>query len=205
MSFNSQNYWENRYVNGGNSGPGSYGRLAEYKAEFINRFVKENSVHSVIEYGCGDGNQLELAEYPLYFGFDVSQKSIELCLERFGNDSSKSFIFYDSQLYNDNAGFIKGDLTMSLDVIYHLIEDHKFEKHIKELFTSSSKYVIIYSSNTTKKIPAEHVKHRKFTDYIKKNFKDWKLLLTEKNRFPYDESDPVNTSHSDFFVYQRVN
>jgi hypothetical protein len=58
----SQSYWEDRYVSGGTSGPGSYDAQAEYKADFLNRFVRENAIGSVIEFGCGDGNQLGLAE-----------------------------------------------------------------------------------------------------------------------------------------------
>src|SRR5690349_10767553 len=60
----TSNYWESRYARGGNSGPGSYGRLAAWKAEFLNDFVRDNEVKSVVELGCGDGNQLRLMRYP---------------------------------------------------------------------------------------------------------------------------------------------
>ena len=58
--MNTLSYWENRYKNNGNSGAGSYGRLAEFKADVINNFIAENKITSVIEFGCGDGNQLSL-------------------------------------------------------------------------------------------------------------------------------------------------
>ena len=32
----SEKYWEKRYIAGGNSGAGSYGKLAEFKAEVLN-------------------------------------------------------------------------------------------------------------------------------------------------------------------------
>ena len=39
LKFNtSGQYWEDRYAAGGNSGDGSYGDLAEYKASRINKF-----------------------------------------------------------------------------------------------------------------------------------------------------------------------
>ena len=41
--IDSKNYWEKRYLKGGDSGDGSYGKLAEFKAKIMNRFVKENS------------------------------------------------------------------------------------------------------------------------------------------------------------------
>ena len=56
--FYSSKYWENRYKAGGNSGSGSYSNLAIFKAEIINSFVKDNKIESVIEFGCGDGQQL---------------------------------------------------------------------------------------------------------------------------------------------------
>ena len=37
------------------------------------------------------------------------------------------------------------DLSLSLDVIYHLVEDRVFDLHMKTLFYSS-KYVIIFST-----------------------------------------------------------
>lgn len=60
----STDYWESRYATGGTSGPGSSGKLAEFKAEVLNSFVRRDNVLSVIEFGCGDGNQLSLASYP---------------------------------------------------------------------------------------------------------------------------------------------
>ena len=58
------NYWEDRYRTGHDSGAGSSGRLAAFKAEFLNGLVADHNVSSVIEFGCGDGRQLALAEYP---------------------------------------------------------------------------------------------------------------------------------------------
>src|SRR5678815_1312722 len=70
--FGSAEYWEERYREGGNSGSGSYNRLARYKADVLNKFVEDNNISSVIEFGSGDGAQLKLASYPRYIGVDVS-------------------------------------------------------------------------------------------------------------------------------------
>ena len=86
--FNSAVYWERRYTQGRNSGEGSYGDLAIFKAEALNSFVESRGIQSVIEFGCGDGAQLGLAQYPLYTGYDVSRKAVELCRERFNSDES---------------------------------------------------------------------------------------------------------------------
>lgn len=193
-------YWNDRYERNGNSGPGSYGQLAKFKSDVINKFVKDFDVKSVIEFGCGDGNQLELMNYENYVGYDIAQKSILLCKEKFEKDKTKQFFHY-----NEYDGRV-ADLSLSLDVIYHLIEDEVFEKYMKTLLSSSVKYVIIYSSNA-ETIPllksANHVKHRKFLDNI--NEDSWKILATIKNQFPFDARDPTNTSFSDFYLFERQN
>jgi hypothetical protein len=61
---NSAGYWEKRYRRNGNSGSGSYGKLAEYKATVINGFVAANNIQQVMEFGCGDGNQLKQLHFP---------------------------------------------------------------------------------------------------------------------------------------------
>ena len=49
---------------GGNSGAGSYNKIAIFKAKIMNQFVLENNIQHVIEFGFGDGAQLERAKYP---------------------------------------------------------------------------------------------------------------------------------------------
>ena len=138
----SESYWDRRYSSGGNSGAGSYGKFSALKARTLNAFVEENGVSSVIEYGCGDGNQLRTAEYPQYLGFDVSPVAIAMCRKIFAQDATKSF-----RLMSEYAGET-ARLALSLDVIYHLVEDEVFESYMHRLFASATRYVIIYSSDT---------------------------------------------------------
>ena len=93
----SSAYWEQRYRMGGNSGAGSSDRLAEFKANFLNRFVEEHNIASVIEYGCGDGAQLKLARYPVYTGVDVSVTAVERCRVSFEDDPTKKFLHSEDQ------------------------------------------------------------------------------------------------------------
>ena len=87
----SKSYWESRYASGGDSGVGSYSRFAEFKAEVLNSFVAEHALQSVIEFGCGDGNQLGLAKYPKYLGLDVSDTAVAQCRKLFAADRTKTF------------------------------------------------------------------------------------------------------------------
>jgi len=200
-SFYSIDYWEGRYKSGGNSGSGSYNVLAEHKANFINEFITRYSVQSAIEFGCGDGNQLSSINYPSYLGLDVSPTSISLCKQKFKNDQTKKFILYKPSKFNANA-IQSHDLSLSLDVIYHLVEDHLFELHMKHLFQSSSKYVIIYSSDFESE-QVNHERQRQFSKWVEKNMRNWELFL--KKESPYKmETDGSKFSLSDFFVYRKL-
>lgn len=195
-------YWEQRYASRGNSGTGSYDKLATFKARIINSFIKTHTVESVIEFGCGDGNQLSLGVYPKYIGLDVAKTSIRLCADGFRNDPNKSFFLYDSTAFVDPLRVFQSDLAISLDVIYHIIEEDIFSSYMSHLFRAANKFVIIYSTNYDSK-QTFHVKHRNFTKWIDKNVQSWQLIETIKNEYP-PKSDDEYTSAADFFIYQRI-
>jgi 2-polyprenyl-3-methyl-5-hydroxy-6-metoxy-1,4-benzoquinol methylase len=193
-------YWQERYEKGRTSGAGSYGRLAEFKAEVINNFIEKESILTVVEWGSGDGNQLSYLSCEFYTGLDISPKVIDICKKKYKGDAKKTFHVIDNALVLEN----KFDLSLSLDVIYHLIEDNVFEEYVNKLFSSSCRFVCIYSSNYNEP-QAGHVKHRNFTEYIENNIKDFKLIQMIKNKYPYDRKNPDETSFADFFFYQKEN
>jgi len=191
----SEQYWNDRYNSKGNSGAGSYGNLAEFKSSVLNKFIDENKIQSVIEFGCGDGNQLLLSNYPIYDGYDISHSSISMCKKIFNNDKTKNF--YHVSQYNRK----KYDLSLSLDVIYHLVEDNVYRDYLKKLFDASNKFVIIYSSNNEKiRSDSPHVKHRNFMKDIPSNFQ---CIKTIKNIYPYNINHKKITSFSDFYIFRR--
>lgn len=198
--FSSARYWEDRYSVGGNSGAGSYGRLARFKAETLNRFVEDHNVRSVIEFGSGDGAQLELARYPTYTGIDVSARAIELCREKFRTDASKRFLVASTP----EADAARAELSLSLDVIYHLVEDAVFEQYMTRLVAAAGRFIGIYSSNTTRTMRDKHVRHRQFTGWMTRNASDWKLLAKVDNPFPEDPANPDETSWADFYFYEKL-
>lgn len=198
INFKSSDYWEKRYKKSGNSGAGSYGRLADFKAEIINEFIERKGVKTVIEFGCGDGNQLNLLKVPSYCGIDVSEGIISYCKKKFKDDKTKKFITVNE--YSRQTA----ELSLSLDVIYHLVEDEIFTDYLKNLFNSSTRYVIIYSSNTEKGLlNSAHVRHRRFTSFIDSNLKSWKQIGYILNKFPFDPSDSENTSPADFYFFEK--
>jgi SAM-dependent methyltransferase len=193
----SGDYWERRYRSGLTSGLGSYGPLAAFKAEIINGFVRGHGVRTVVEFGCGDGHQLGLAEYPSYLGLDVSKSAIDICHQRFRGDPTKSFLWYDPARTINLANFIKADLTLSLDVIYHLTEDHVYARYLEDLFSTSLKYVIVYSSDREGGRSVPHVRHRNFTRDVTRDQAGFRLIGSIENRYPEQSS-------SSFFLYERA-
>lgn len=197
MTFSSAAYWEERYKTGSHSGAGSYGRLAEFKAEVLNRFVLKHGIRNVVEFGCGDGAQLSLTNYPRYVGIDVSATAVANCRARFQNDTSKCF--YLPAEFPVPRNF---DLALSLDVIFHLVEDDVFTHYMMDLFAASRKYVIVYSSNVDA-VWAAHVRDRQFTTWVEVQQPRWDLIQHIPNKYPWDRRDPHNTSPAEFFVYAR--
>jgi hypothetical protein len=195
----SAEYWERRYAGGGDSGVGSQGSFAKFKAQVINTFVSDHDVTSVIEFGCGDGVQLELAQYPVYLGLDVSRSAVSKCRSVFAEDSSKRFLMMDE--YNGE----RADLALSLDVIYHLVEDGVFERHLRGLFSAAERYVIIYSSNQENepKSDSPHVRHRRFSDWVDTHLTHWRLIKHVPNKYRYT-GDYHTGSFADFYIYERI-
>jgi SAM-dependent methyltransferase len=194
-AFASPAYWEARYRAGGNSGPGSYGALARFKAAVIDAFVADNLVASVVDFGCGDGNLLSMLHVPDYVGVDVSPTALARCLARFPHHR---FVPFDAV-----EALPPAELALCIDVIFHLVEDAAFARTMQALFAHATRFVLIYASNVDSDWPAPHVRHRRFTDHVATTFPDWRLLAHLPNPYPFDPRRSAETSFADFFVYGR--
>ena len=205
FSFNSStDYWEKRYAHGGNSGGGSYGKLAEFKAEIINGFIHRHAIRSVVEFGCGDGNQLSLLNKHVdYLGLDVSATAVARCRQRFNDDNRRRFAIYDAQRDLDPALGIRAEMSMSLDVIFHLVEDTVFVQYLRNLFGAAERFVLIYSTNQDSRPMSTlpHVRHRQFSREVAKSFPAWALLEWVPSRCPL--SQYKDGSDAEFFLYGR--
>jgi ubiquinone/menaquinone biosynthesis C-methylase UbiE len=193
--FDSNIYWENRYSNGYTSGKGSYGELAIYKAKIINNFIKKNNIKNLIDYGVGDGNQLSLLQCENITGLDVSPTVINKLKQKYSKDNSKQF--YECDKFNLRE---KYELILSCDVLYHLINFDIWEKYLLNLFTFSKKYVIIYSSDENIDY-GNHHRSRKFTEYVKQQFPNWKLTNKIINKF--NDARSIEYSLSNYYFYEK--
>lgn len=198
--FSSAAYWRRRYRQGGNSGAGSYGRLAAYKAEIINSLASEHGVDSAIEFGVGDGNQAGLFEFDRFLGVDVvpdiavrlSEKFLDKPLWRF-----KSVDEFDRA--HETA-----TLSLSLDVIYHLVEDDVYHGYMERLFGASERFVLIYASDEDQPTSSRHVRHRRYSDWIDAYAPEFIPIRSFDHPYPYRTgADADQTSFAFFRLYER--
>ncbi len=195
--FRSAPYWEARYRGGGDSGAGSRGRLAAYKAAVLNALIRDNAVGSAVEFGCGDGGQLSLLEVRDYEGVDVSETALARCRARFARQPGRRFRHAEAL-----EGLAAAELGLSLDVIYHLVEDAVFAAHLEALFGHAWRYVVIYASDVEAGWGSAHVRHRRFTPYVARHFPEWRLAAVLPHPYPYDPGRPEETSFAAFHVYR---
>ena len=200
MEFDSAEYWRKRYESGGNSGAGSYGALADFKATALNHFVTQYGIESAVEYGSGDGNQLSLLRIPAYIGLDVSARAISDIRLRYQDDSSKSFIEYDPDDFLADQS-VSADIALSMDVILHLTEDIRFEKYMKNLVASSRKYIGIFNTATEEQLEkmAQHNRFRDHRIWMKSSapeFTEVEVALT-----PPELGYPIATG---FYFYEKL-
>lgn len=193
----SRQYWETRYRIGGHSGEGSRGKVATHKAEVLNDFFRRHDVRSAVEFGCGDGYQLQMLQVPRYLGVDVSETILAHCRTLFAGDATKRFVSVDAY-----AGET-ADVAMSIDVIFHLVEDEVYDEYLRRLFAAGERFVVIYS--TSADMPAtgvKHVRHRDVEADVARRFPQFRRLVDEEATLPppvrFDRGLPVR-----FFLYAR--
>lgn len=188
-------HWQRHYKRGGDLGPGSYGESATYKADLINKVIRERGIYSIIEFGCGDGNQLSYLEVDQYIGLDISKVAIQRCIASHGGSAKRSFIWYDPNYFHDPLHIVGADCAMSLDVIFHLIEDDVFDQYLRTLFNCGRRFVIIYGLDVDEAQSAHvSVRFRKFSKYIATRFPEFRVSLHV----------PRLGKFGDFYLYERV-
>lgn len=158
-------YWNNRYDRGGRSGPGSYGFVAHVKSEFLTSFVKKHAIKTMVEYGCGDGNNLCLTTEKnpnlKIIGVDISTTALDLCRRKM-----PEHVFVHKNDYVAAAEPV--DLVVSLEVIFHLIEDEVYNDYMRSITSIGSEWLVILSPDQDERrqhAGAAHVKKRKYSNH----------------------------------------
>jgi hypothetical protein len=163
---NSTDYWRRRYWYGGNSGAGSRGHSAIRKAEFVTNFASNRGMRSITELGSGDGECASRIEVPKYIGYDVSITAVNRARARCRGIPSHQF-----HLFADRA-VEQGDLAISMDVTFHLVEDDIYDLHLRDLANYARAAVLIFSTDYDS--PAVgHVRHRMVSRDWMRRFPEW--------------------------------
>jgi len=156
--FDYKGYWESRYKNGQNSGAGSYGDNADFKAMIIDRIIKDYDVESLLDIGCGDGNQISLVKSQVdYCGYDISSTTIKNCELKFKGDDRKQFHVFDPMVYNPSPAW---DMTMCLDCLFHITIEEEWLKTIECICNCAENVVLIVTN--TEEIRDEYFPHVNF-------------------------------------------
>lgn len=211
IKYTPAGYWDRRYREGRTSGAGSEGDEGAYKAQYLTDFTHEHGITSVIDWGCGDGQVLELVRFPegiKYVGVDVSLTIVERMKEKFTSpytfvtttDYLNSVDQLRERMQASTPHTIRGHalrwrLALSMDVLFHLPDDQDYHEYLNCLFNSASRFVLIYSTNYDGGRTARHVYRREFTPDIAERFPEWSLKIVET---------PLREGLASFFVYEKV-
>ncbi len=112
---------------------------------------------------------------------------------------------FDPQRFVDNARLFHADAAISLEVIFHLVEDEVFTTYMAQLFDAADRFVVIFSNDEdqTRALEAPHYRNRRFTDWIAAERVDWALVERVPNRHRYDPGTGEG-SPAEFFVYEHL-
>jgi len=143
-TFDYKSYWEERYKRGRNSGAGSYGKNAHFKSDMIKRTIEENNIKSIVDFGCGDGNQISFLPSNIkYFGYDISQTAIDLCNKQYSGRPHWSFGTYDPMTYTYET---MADMSMACDILFHVTIEDEWLKTIDCICRSATKIVVLITN-----------------------------------------------------------
>ena len=139
--LNNETFWDEHYLNGGNSGKGSRGVFKEIKKSIIKYFIETFNCNSVADFGCGDCEVIEGIEIKDYTGFDGSMEIIGSNLIKF---PLYKFIYGDVATLDD----IKKDMTLCLDVLIHQNNGDLFRAILRNVLNAAEKVALISVART---------------------------------------------------------
>jgi SAM-dependent methyltransferase len=185
--FDAASYWDHRYRKGRTSGAGSEGSAAAAKAAYVNALIARESIRSVVDWGCGDGTVLDLLHPGIeYVGLDVSPHVIQR--HRRERLSRGHFLL----LRRGAHPIVLGELGLSLDVVFHLVDDRDYEEHLANLFGAASRFVLVHSADYDGGHTTRHVRWRHWTGDVRLRFPQWHL-----------REHPEDPQIIGFYLYER--
>lgn len=208
----SIDFWDNRYAIGGTSGVGSTGNLLNFKINFINDFIKNNDIKTVLDFGHGDCSLAKEIIVDTYLGIDGA-KSINRDIDGFQSVNKYLTCSRFDVLSTDIEKYIKNvniDMTMCIDVLYHILDDEieYLEKTLHNLYCSSSKYIMIYAQDSELEGAYKHYSDPSVNRSTHMYNCPWKQLLRTKYfndlKLIYEQELPQPGCDAKFYIYEKV-
>ena len=110
-------------------------------------------------------------------------------------NAKRSFIWYDPDYFHDPLHIVSADCAMSLDVVFHLIEDSVFARYIEQLFSCGRRFVMIYALDRELEGRGHvSVRYRKYSDYIARTNPEFRIA----------QHIPANETFGDFYLLERI-
>jgi len=130
--------WANRP--GQLSGAGSYGVWAQEYLDFVRKFIRENSIETIVDVGCGDFNigSKICGEVRHYTAMDISGYIIERNRDRFAGVANVDFVQADAC----QVPIPKADLVTIRQILQHL-PNAQIEQVLRNVEFSGARFAII--------------------------------------------------------------
>lgn len=208
-------YWERRYRQGGSSGAGSRGETLSQKigfAHIIHSDVRKEGGRGVLDLGCGDGRFAEgFVEFSLgeqkdfdgYRAVDISPKALEIaeefCRLRLPSEAVDRYmsfeLFRPDRPEQPISPGVFG-LGLSLEVIFHILEDDIYDLYMSTLFDRCRTVLIQTAADPGPvRTAGSHIVWRDTQKWVQDNRPE--ALCIHHIPRPFGER-----SFSDFFVYR---
>ena len=144
--------------------PGSTKTLSMPYINYINNFIDQNNIKTILDIGCGDGLMLSnigLKDDVKITGIDVSKIAINQAKHKFKDKSNYNFFNIDAMNYKHYENY---DLVLIKDVFQHL--PYRDIYNIITSCSSKSKYYIVCNDvpSTAKDIHRGHHRPIDITD-----------------------------------------
>ena len=129
--------WGPGKIQGGSSGPGSNVIANKKYINYLNDFIKEKNIKSIVDIGCGDWQIMKNINLNniKYYGYDASKNVINNNNNKFKKENIK-FIYSDLDL---KTNYPKADLLICKDVLQHLSY-----KNINKIISQFNKFKYLF-------------------------------------------------------------
>lgn len=129
--------WGTNEAGVGHSGLGSTLKNTKAYINFLQDFIKNNNIKSVVDFGCGDWEFSQHIDWSgtFYTGYDIVKSVIDNNIKKYSS-ASRKFIHANGL----DKELVKADLLICKDVLQHLSNENIF-KFLKQ--THKFKYCLI--------------------------------------------------------------